>query len=69
MEPWVSLRYVNDIFFICTQIENKVQAFLQRFQTSQWNLKLMNKNSKTSVNFLDVVVRINGDKFETDLYS
>ena len=29
----------------------------------------MNKNSKTSVNFLDVVVRINGDKFETDLYS
>ena len=25
--------------------------------------------SKKSINFLDVVVRINGDKFETDLYS
>ena len=32
-------------------------------------LKFTYKKSKTSVNFLDVVVRINSDKSETDSYS
>ena len=69
IKPWVWLRYIDDIFFIWTEGENKLESFLQRLNTFHPNLKFTHEKSKTSVNFLDVVVRINGDKFETDLYS
>ena len=58
-----------DVFFIWTEGENKLESFLQRLNTFHPNLKFTHEKSKTSINFLDVVVRINGDKFETDLYS
>ena len=63
------LRYIDDIFFIWTEGENKLESFLQRLNAFHLNLKFSHEKSKTSVNFLDVVVRINGDRFETDLYS
>ena len=68
IKPCVWLRYI-DIFFIGTKGENKLESLLQRLSTFHPNLKFTHKKSKTSVKFLDVVVRINGDKFETDLYS
>ena len=68
IKPWVWLRYIDDIFFIWTEGENKLESFLQRLNTFHPNLKFTHEKSKTSVNFLDVVVRINGDKFETGLY-
>ena len=67
IKPWVWLRYIDHIFFIWTEGENKPESFLQRLNTFNQNLKLTHKKSKTSVNFLHVVVRINGDKFQTDL--
>ena len=69
IKPWVWLRYIDDIFFIWTEGENKLESFLQRLNTFHPNLKFTHEKSKTSINFLDFVVRINGDKFETDLYS
>ena len=51
------------------QGKNKLKSFLQRLNTFHPNLKFTHNKSKTSVNFLDLVVRINSDKFETDLYS
>ena len=66
---WVWLRYIDQIFFIWTEGENKLGSFLQCLNTSHPNLKFTHKKSKTSIIFLDVMVRINGDKFETDLYS
>ena len=44
-------------------------SFLQRLNNFHPNLKFAHKKSKKSVNFLHVAIRINGDKFETDLYS
>ena len=69
IKPWVWLRYIDDIFFIWTESENKLESFLQRLNTFHLNLKFTHKKSETSDNFLDVVVRINAGKFETDLYS
>ena len=69
IKPWVWLRYIDDIIFIWTEGENKLESFLQCFNTFHPNLKFTPEKSKTSFNFLDVVVRTNGDKFETDLYS
>ena len=68
IKPWVWLRYTDDIFFFWTEDENKLESFLQRLSTFHPNLKFTHEKSKTSLNFLDVVVRINGDKFEIDLY-
>ena len=68
IKPCLWWRYIDDIFLIWTEGENKPESFL-RFNTFHPNLKFTHEKSKTSVNFLDVVVRINGDKFETDLYS
>ena len=69
MKSWVSLRYIDSIFFIWTEGENKLESFSQRLKTFYPNLKFTHEKSMTSINFLDVTVRINGDKFETDLYS
>ena len=69
IKPWVWLRYIDDIFFIWTKSENKLESFLQRLTTFHPNLKIAHEKSKTSVHFLDVVARINGNKFETNLYS
>ena len=46
-----------------------LKCFLQHLSTFHPNLKLKHEKSKISVNVLDVVVRINGNKFETYLYS
>ena len=69
IQPWVWLRYIDDIFFIWTKSENKLESFLQRLTTFHPNLKIAHEKSKASVHFLDVVARINGNKFETDLCS
>ena len=67
IKPRVWLRYIDDIFFIWTEGEHKLESFLQRLNTFHPNLKFTHKKSKTSINFLDVAVRINDDRFETEL--
>ena len=69
VKSWAWFRYINDIFFICTEGKNKFESFLQRLNTYHPNLKFTHEKSKTSVNFLYVAVRVSSDKFETDLYS
>ena len=69
IKPWMWLRYIDFIFFIWTEGKNKLKSVLQCLNTFHPNLKFTHNKSKTSVNFLDLVVRINSDKFETDLYS
>ena len=60
---------MDNIFFIWTGSKNKLKGFLQYLNTFHLNLKFPHKKSKISVNFSDVDVWTNGDKFETDLYS
>ena len=67
IKPWVWMRYIDEIFFIWTEVENKLESFLRRLNTFHPNLKFTHEKSKTSINFLDVAARINGDKFERDL--
>ena len=66
IKPRVWLTYIDDIFFIWTESESKLESFLQRLNTFHPNLKFTHEKSKTSINFLDVAVRIKRDKFETD---
>ena len=46
------IRYVDDIFFIWKEGENKLKVFLQRLNTFPLNLKFTHEKSKT-VNILD----------------
>ena len=41
---------------------------MQRLNASHPNLKFTHDKSKVSINFLDVTVSINGERFETDLH-
>ena len=67
-KPWVRMRYIDDIFFIWTESEDKLDGFLQRLNAFHPNLKFTYDKSKASINFLDVTVSINGEDFKTDLY-
>ena len=50
-KPWVWLRYIDDIFFIWAEGENKLESFLQHLNTFHPNLKFTHEKSKTSINF------------------
>lgn len=68
LKPWVWLRYIDDIFFVWLNGEESLVAFLERLNKFHPNLGFTYEFSESSVNFLDVVVSIEGDTFVTDLY-
>ena len=50
------------------QSEDHLEGSLQRPNAFHPNLKFTHDKSKVFINLLDITVRINGEKFETDLY-
>ena len=68
VKPWLWLRHIDDIFFIWTEGEDKLEGFLNRLNNFHPNLKFTHGESKSSLNFLDVSVSIVDNKFETDLF-
>ena len=67
VKPWLWLRYIDDIFFIWTEGEDKLEGFLNHLNFYP-NLKFTLEKSKSSFNFLDVSVSIVDNKLETDLF-
>ena len=53
------LKYIDDISFIWTEGKNKLESYLKRLNTFHPNLKLTQKKSETSVNFLEVLSVLN----------
>ena len=68
VKPRLWLRYIDDVFFIWTESEEKLKGFLNRLNDFHPNLKFTHEKSKSSVSFLDVSVSIVDNKIETDLY-
>ena len=68
VKPLVWLRYIDDIFFIWNESEEKFDEFLDNLNNFHPNLKFTSKKSKKSVNFLDVKVSLIDQHLETDLY-
>ena len=68
VKPWLWLGYMDDIFFIWAEGEDKLEGFLNRLNNFQPNLKLTHEKSKPSVNFLNVSVSIADNKHDTDLF-
>ena len=68
LKPWVWLRYIDDIFFVWTHGDNKLDGFLERLNSFHPNLKFTSERSQQEINFLDVTVQLSNNKFVTDLY-
>ena len=65
VKPWLWLRYIDDIFFIWIEGEDKLEGFLNRLNNFHPNLKL----KQYLVNFLDVSVSIADSKLENRFIS
>ena len=65
VKPWLWLRYIDDIFFIWIEVEDKLEGFLNRLNNFHPNLKL----KQYLVNFLDVSVSIADSKLENRFIS
>ena len=68
VKPWLWLRYIDEIFFIWTEGEDKLAGSLNRLKNFHRDLKFTHEKSKSSVNSLDVSVNIVDNKLKTDLF-
>ena len=67
-KPWMWDRYIDDIFSIWTHGRDKLIKFLERLNCFHPNLKFTYEISETKVNFLDLLVSLEGNELVTDLY-
>ena len=64
---WLWLNYIDDFFFVWTHGEEKLHDFLNCLNVFHPNLKFTFEYSTDRINFLDVIVKKEKDKFVTDL--
>ena len=75
VKPLIWFRYIDDIFFIWCDGPEKLSEFLDHAQNFSDSRRMKSKikfevnQSTEAVNFLDVMVRLNGTTLETTLYS
>ena len=67
-QPWVWLRYIDDIFFVWTKGEKELIKFMERLNKFHTNLKFTFDWSPEKINFLDLSIKLKDKKFVTDLY-
>ena len=68
IKPLVWLRYIDDIFFIWNESEEKLETFLKNLNEFHPNLRFTSEKSKTSVNFIDLTINLVDQELETNLY-
>ena len=67
-KPYLWWRYIDDMFFLWEQGENKLKSFLDKIKKVPPTIKFTADSSKTFTNFLDVTVSLVQEVIETDLY-
>ena len=67
-QPLVWFRYIDDIFFIWTHGQEKLEGFLDNFTKFHLNLRFTHAYSGKSVTFLDLDVKIIDLKIFTDVH-
>ena len=68
LTPLLSYRYIDDDFFIWTQGEEKLASFLSILNNYHLSIKFTHEFNKKYIPFLDLNVKLSGDKLSTDLY-
>ena len=67
-QPFLWLRYIDDIFFIWAHGEKRLQTFLEKLNKFQPNIKFTHESSKEKISFLDLNVKISEGQLVTDVY-
>ena len=68
VRPLLWLKYIDNVFFIWTESEEKLEEFLENLKNLHTSLKFTSEKSKKSVNFLDVTVSFIDQNLKIDLY-
>ena len=68
LQPFLWLRYIDDIFFIWTHGTQELDSFLNELNKFHPNLSFTYDTSKERVNFLDLNISIRNGAISTDLY-
>ena len=68
LQPFIWLRYVDDIFFIWTHGEEQLKLFLKDLNEFHPDLKFTYETSQNSANFLDINVSLKDGAIFTDLH-
>lgn len=61
-------RYIDDCLFIWQGSNEELATFLDTLNTNKFNIKLTSNVSKSSVNFLDLVISVDSNNLLTSLY-
>ena len=56
LKPGIWLRYIDNIFFVLTHGEDKLDEFLERLNSFRPNLNFTLEHSEQEISFLDVTV-------------
>ena len=68
LQPLVWFRYIDDIFFIWTHGNDKLEKFLDDLNSFDNNIKFTHESSKDNVIFLDLIVKLSKGLLTTDLH-
>ena len=67
-QPMVWFRYIDDIFFIWTHGEEKLEEFMADFNAFNPNIQFTYESSKKSIAFLDLDVAMNNERLESTVH-
>ena len=68
IKPLLWLRYIDDIFFICTRGEKQLKNFMKNFKSCKSNFKFTYEYSKSEINFLNLKVKFEKGSLVTSVY-
>ena len=68
VQPNIWFRYIDDIFVVWTEGEEKLRGFLNFINAAHDTIKFTWTWSKMQINFLDIQVINSNGKIEKDLY-
>ena len=69
VQPLVWFRYFDDIFFIWTHGNEKLEKSLDDLNSFHNNIKLTHESSKANVIVLDLIVKLSKGRLTTDLHA
>ena len=68
-QPYIWIRYIDDIFLIWTHGENKFLDFLNKLNSFHPTIKFVSSHSTQEINFLDTTIYIDHDQnLKSDIY-
>ena len=68
IKPFVWFRYIDDVFFIWTHGQEKLDSFFEELNGYNSYLKFTYEYSKTSIPFFDLKVSLSSGDLSTDLH-